>query len=1165
MKTLPFSGNKVTVLMVALLLAPSVAMAAETDIANSPMSSAADANVKPNILFILDDSTSMTWDYMPDNVNSNSNKRCFGYHGYNRIFYNPNYTYPVPVNASGTPLAIPSFTSAWTDGYKQTGSKDLSNLSNLSVGTVKANPSCNNNCTTTKYYYSTFTSTQTLDCTDSKYSITTILPEAQKQNYANWYSFYRTRELFMRAGAGLAFVNLSDNYRVGFTTINEGRTDASFDELSESDVSSCSDNTCKFSLHVRPFDSTQKQSFFRRLYKASASLTGTTQYTPLRGALMKGGQYFANKLSSQTAPDGQNYDPLQYSCQQNFVILSTDGFWNTDRETSSYGPYQLDRSNDVANQDSGTSVARPYRDDFKSKSGTGCAGVVGGSGKSATLADVAMYYYKTDLRTSDLGNCTGALGSDVCENNMPGASEDNATHQHVTLFTLGLGVDGLLQYADDYKQGGSSGYNAILNGTKPWPDPISSGCSQEPRIDDLWHAAVNGRGTYFSAKNPQSLTTGLNKALSAINARNGASAAAATSNLELVAGDNFVYVALYRTVKWDGDLKAFAIDPQTGAIDSTALWSAQEKLDTQVGSAGTGDGRTIYMFSGTTSSKLRPFTYDDLTTEGKSGFFDSMCGASPKLSQCSSLTTTQQGMASGVNLVNYLRGQNTYEDQASNTDRLYRDREHTLGDVINAVPVYLKKPPFRYADFGYSEFVTANANRVATVFVAANDGMLHAFNADTGEERWAFVPTSVLNKLYKLADTSYSQNHEYFVDGSPTVADICTANCGTASATWKTILIGGLNKGGRAYYALDVTDPTAPKGLWEFANDNLGLTFGNPVVAKNKAGTWVVMFSSGYNNLSPGDGNGHVFVVNAATGTLIDTISTLENSNPVGSTTTPSGLARINAWVESDLDNTAKRVYGGDLLGNVWRFDFDNNYPPTGKDAVKLAELRVDGKSQPVTTKPELAKVNNLYDVVFVGTGRYLGTPDLSNVEQQSIYALKDTLASTGLGDVRQGTQLVEQTLTDKTNSAGRVVRTASQNTVNWATKDGWYIDLNPGDLSPGERVNTEMQQQFNILTVATNVPDPNACNVGGYGYLYNVDINTGGGLSTAPEQGLQVGVRLSTNALVAGIKVVRLTTGKTVAIVTDTTGTVTVEDIPSPTGSAAGAVKRTMWREIFD
>lgn len=256
MKILSARNIKAAVIIAALQLIPNVSVAAVTDIADSPLASAADSNVKPNILFILDDSTSMTWDYMPDSVNGYRNNRCFGYYGYNRVFYNPNYTYPVPVNADGTPLATPSFTSAWTDGYKQTGSKDLSNLSNLSVNSV----SCGGNCST-KYYYSVFTGTGSPSCNDSKYNIITTLPDEQKQNYANWYSFYRTRELFMRAGVGLAFVNMSDKYRVGFTTINEGRTGVSFNEQSESNVDNCSGNTCEFSLHVRSFDSTQKQSF----------------------------------------------------------------------------------------------------------------------------------------------------------------------------------------------------------------------------------------------------------------------------------------------------------------------------------------------------------------------------------------------------------------------------------------------------------------------------------------------------------------------------------------------------------------------------------------------------------------------------------------------------------------------------------------------------------------------------------------------------------------------------------------------------------------------------------------------------------------------------------------------------------------------------------------
>src|SRR5690606_9848231 len=117
-------------------------------------------------------------------------------------------------------------------------------------------------------------------------------------------------------------------------------------------------------------------------------------------------------------------------------------------------------------------------------------------------------------------------------------------------FTLGLGLNGTLAYSEDYLSGGSADYNKIVQGTLNWPAPVAD---KPTAIDDLWHAAVNGRGTYFSAQNPTSLVAGLSKALAGVSARTGAAASAATSNLEPVAGDNFLFVALYRTVKWDGD------------------------------------------------------------------------------------------------------------------------------------------------------------------------------------------------------------------------------------------------------------------------------------------------------------------------------------------------------------------------------------------------------------------------------------------------------------------------------------------------------------------------------------------------------------------------------------------------------------------------------------
>jgi type IV pilus assembly protein PilY1 len=186
---------------------------------------------------------------------------------------------------------------------------------------------------------------------------------------------------------------------------------------------------------------------------------------------------------------------------------------------------------------------------------------------------------KTDLRTSALNNCQNTIGgvtyANLCENNVPGSGKDKNEQQHMTTFTLGLGVNGTVTYESGYESAPDiksvTQYIDILNGTANWAKIVDWDCQNNcpPQIDDLWHAAVNGRGTYFSASNPSSVEAGLREALAGVSARLGTGAAVATSNLELVAGSNAVYLAQYRTGVWDGELIALAIDPMSGAINTT--------------------------------------------------------------------------------------------------------------------------------------------------------------------------------------------------------------------------------------------------------------------------------------------------------------------------------------------------------------------------------------------------------------------------------------------------------------------------------------------------------------------------------------------------------------------------------------------------------------------
>ena len=490
-------------------------------------------------------------------------------------------------------------------------------------------------------------------------------------------------------------------------------------------------------------------------------------------------------------------DPIQYSCQQNFAILTSDGYWTNNAGDKLDGTTIGDHDSDAS------SAPRPLLD---------------GKKDSGTLADVAQYYYITDLRPT---GSIGALGTDVSTNNVPGKptgdpQNDTASWQHMTTFTVGLGVDGTLTYSPDYRNKPSGDFLAIKSGTADWPTPVSG---EPTAIDDLWHAAVNGRAKYFSAKDPSTLTAGLTEALVGVNATIGSAAAAATSNLEPIAGDNFVYIANYETVFWNGDVEARTIDLSTGAVSVNPVWNAQQQLDNKAASLLGGAARKIVFHKPGAPNNLQDFFGSVLHMDATELSWFSHAwvsgGGGAPLSQWSSLTATQQSAAgSPKNLVYFLRGDSTFEAQASNpaTNHFYRDRTHVLGDIVNAQPVYVKSVSADYVDPGFKDFkdcINTGAGagcpgvRASNVYVSANDGMLHALDGDTGDERWAFIPRILMPKLYRLADKDYANRHEYYVDGSPTVGDVYDP----VAAEWKTILVGGLNSGGRGYYALDVTDP----------------------------------------------------------------------------------------------------------------------------------------------------------------------------------------------------------------------------------------------------------------------------------------------------------------------------------------------------------------------
>ena len=788
-------------------------------------------------------------------------------------------------------------------------------------------------------------------------------------------------------------------------------------------------------------------------------------------------------------------------------------------------------------------------------------------GTANTLADVAMYYYKTDLRTT--GSTT------ITVNNVPTTDKDIQPAQHMVTFTLGLGLQGLMDYIADYESNALGDFANIKAGTAGacpwttagaqcnWPVPVAA---SPTALDDLWHAAVNGRGVYYSASDPNSLADGLAGALSALHVQTAAASASATSSPNITQTDNFIYSSTFRTVKWDGEIVAQHIDPTNGNVLPAIAWSAQSLLDGMTSAAT--DTRTIYTFSAGASNNLVSFDYANLTSAdtgailAQQPYFSGKCTS---LAQCSLLTIPQQAIANdGTAMVNFLRG------QRGNESTIFRIRDHVMGDPINATPAFVRAPTFAFQDSvtpTYDSFKTANASRSPTLYIAANDGMLHAFNGDTGVEIWAYVPNMVLPNMYKLATDNWDVQHKYSVDGSPQVMDVFDSGAGA----WKTILVGGLNKGGRGFYALDITNPASPKGMWETCGDatvcantdpDLGYSYGNAVITKRASdGRWVVLVTSGINNVSPGTGKGYLFVLDAFTGAILRKVEAIDGTTTFGDTTTPSGFSKISAFANNfNTDNTATFVYGGDLLGNVWRFDMSID-PPAVQKLGALTDS--GGRPQSITTRPELGVVQG-NRVLFIGTGRYLGTNDLVDpatlvpAEQwaygQTLYAFKDR--GINYGDIRTSTSngLVQQTITD---SSG--IRTISNNPVDWNTKDGWYVDFNPGGTSPGERVNLDPLLVLGTLVVTTNIPGNSACTVGGDSFIYQFDYRSGSYVSTS--FGGVVGTKQS-GQITVGVVIVRLPSGVFKGIATGATGTKTPFAVNI--GGSGGAPRRVSWRELI-
>lgn len=604
--------------------------------------------------------------------------------------------------------------------------------------------------------------------------------------------------------------------------------------------------------------------------------------------------------------------------------------------------------------------------------------------------------------------------------------------------------------------------------------------------DGEWDGDGDGQpDNYFLVTNALTLNEQLTEAFSTILGMTSSAAAIATNSTRLDT-DTLVYQARFDSGGWFGQLLAYPVN-EDGSI-GLARWDAGNLIPTAA-------ERHIYTLNPDTGSI--PFTW-------------TASGTQLHALQQAALNQSGGGAVDGLGKerLNYLRGSQTDEQKKGG---VFRDRSRLLGDIVNSDPWFVGSQVFNYSGLpgtegtSYGSFISSDVfkNRTRMLYVGANDGMLHAFDAGSGEEKFAYVPLGVYPNLSALSDPTYE--HRYYVDGSPRAADACIDLNGDGIAEWRTILLGTLGAGGRTVFALDVTDPDnfgADDVLWECSHADLGATIGQAFAVRMADGHWAAVFGNGYNSDSH---KAVLFIVDLEDGTLIKAIDTGAD----GSEANSNGLA-TPAPVDYDWDGIVDAVYAGDLYGNMWKFDVSATNTNSWGVALKQGSNPIplfiargpSGEVQPITSRPEVGygPDQTAQEVmVYFGTGKYFEQFDNvvgTSPDVQSFYGIRDSRDNNAAISETDRSVLVEQEIIAEIHDFDYDLRVVSNNPVlyEYDTTKGWYMDLLfSGNGPEGERVVDFPLLHGGHLIFNSIIPSGSPCEFGGSSWLYEIDPLTGG------------------------------------------------------------------------
>jgi len=934
---------------------------------------------------------------------------------------------------------------------------------------------------------------------------------ATQQNFANWFVYHRSREFTTKAILS-ELVTGTAAARVGLGVFN----------------SSGSSGFPVALLNPLP-SAGNKRALLETIFE-----TQLAPGSPIRASLEKAGLYFeckANDIfgSAGASSPGSAACPLLASpagsCQSNQVIMLTDSF--QDSFVSSSG---------IADDDSDNNT------DFD-------GGAFADSNPS-TLADIAMNFYERDLHDNFVlrDEVPITLTDLLSYPRTPALRLDDTLHQHMKTNIVSLGLQG----------------TGISKPTDPsaafaWTDHNNPGSDGAEFVDGMLHAAYNGRGRFLQAFGSSDLKQQLESVFKSANTASIANATLAFNTRSITEG-TVVYRTFSSLAANSGDVVSQNVLPDgtlevDASNDPIFVWQAAPSLETRQPS-----DRVMITYS------------DVLATLGGREFNLGPNGLVPSQSNNLAIPVPANVTPPSaiVNTrVNYLRGSRDDEgNDFDNGDMRTRVDLSTaidevglggkIGDIVHSGPIFVGAPQFTQrfggawpgGDDSYAIFRDdpINQNREQLIYVGSNAGMLHAFQAVDGVEKFAYVPNVLLNKLGEFTSPDYS--HRFYVDATPRVNDAFIDPAGGSSRAWNSILIGGLGAGGKGYYALNITDPSefntqanaVNQVLWEFttaddggAVSDLGFTFGEPIIGMsnsvdNGEQEWVAIFGNGYNSTNA-SGNAAIYILfieqgidgwSAGEFIKIDTGEGFSSAGNVAGIR--NGIADIRG-IDEDGNGTLDRLYAGDFLGNVYVANISSS---DSDDWNNSSNLEIIFKArfgnsfprneiQPVTTRPEVIKHPSADGfIVIVATGSYFTNGDATSTAIQSIYGLWDdspAFSDVGIGgnfpiefkNPSSSDQLIEQTITASLNGT-ELVRTSSDNSVTWDNTTanqvrGWHIDFDvpppppaTGIQFPGERAVRGLVIQEGILFYNTVIPQDGAfCGVPEGGFISGLNPETGG------------------------------------------------------------------------